>query len=144
MTDTLPELLATLLPGDTDWPSGDTIAAFLSADAAPAFATILAQLPPGFVRGDEATLRAIEAACPEAFERVVTESYLAYYTDPAVRGVIERLTGYEARPPQPHGYALPPFDETVLAVQKQRAPFWRDPDAEAPANAGSGADPTGV
>lgn len=122
------DLLATLIPGDADWPCGDTVA--LSPEVAPACAEILAALPPDFARGDEAALRAVEASHRAAFDRVVTEAYIAYYTDPAVRAVIERLTGYEARPPQPLGYQLPPFDESLLAIQKQRAPFWRDPEAK--------------
>ncbi|MFT8244844.1 hypothetical protein [Roseomonas sp. BN140053] len=137
MTDPLDEVLATLLPGEDDWPAGDSVSAQMrrDVDAAPdagaALNRLLGALPAGFRRGDEATLRAVEAAEPEAFERVVTLAYIAYYTDPAVRAVIERVTGYEARPPQPLGYELPPFDEELLAVQRRRAPFWRDPDAEA-------------
>jgi hypothetical protein len=131
MTQRLEDLLATLLPGDGDWPSGDTIAASLSSAIAPQLDAVLAALPADFRRGDEVRLRDVEAAYPEAFECVVTEAYTAYYTDPTVRAVIERLTGYEARPPQPLGYDLPPFDESLLAVQKQRRPFWRDPDASA-------------
>ena len=135
MTQALADVLATLLPGDADWPCGDTIEGQVrrDLDAAPdaeaAWQALHAVLPSDFRRGDEAALRAIKAAQADAFERVVAAAYVAYYTDPAVRHAIERLTGYEARPPQPLGYALPPFDESLLAVQRHRAPFWRDPDA---------------
>ncbi len=128
----LAAVLATLLPGDGDWPSGlsvvDAVAAGLGGD--PALPAVLAALPADFAAGDEAALRVVEAAVPAAFERVVSAAYIAYYTAPAVRDVIARVSGYENRPPQPLGYELPEFDEGLLAVQKQRAPFWRDPDKE--------------
>lgn len=118
----LDALLDTLLPGDADWPAAGSLDGMaVDAEAAP----ILATLPPGFAAGDEATLRAVEAAQPAAFERLVAAVYLAYYTHPAVRAVLERVTGYEARPPQPLGYELPPFDERLLETQRKRAPFWR-------------------
>jgi hypothetical protein len=120
----LTAVLDTLLPGDADWPSAGSLDGMaVEAEAAP----ILAALPAGFAAGDEATLRAVEAAQPAAFERLVAAVYLAYYTHPAVRAALERVTGYEARPPQPLGYELPPFDESLLATQRKRAPFWRQP-----------------
>ncbi len=133
MTDVMAELLATVLPGDGDWPAGDVVLGQVrrelegAPDVAMAMGAVSGALPAGFARGDEAAVRAVEAALPGEFERVVGVAYLAYYTDPGVRGVIERVTGYAARPPQPLGYALAPFDEGVLAVQRRRAPFWRDP-----------------
>ncbi len=131
----LAAVLATLLPGEPPWPSGAALAATVSADLAAsaagtaALARVLDALPPGFAAGDEASLRTIEAADPAAFERIVTAAYIAYYTDPEVRRVLESVTGYEARPPQPLGYELPPFDESLLERQRARPPFWRDPDA---------------
>ncbi|MBL8835614.1 MAG: hypothetical protein JNL66_05180 [Alphaproteobacteria bacterium] len=128
----LDSILSTLLPGDADWPSAGSLdlSAAVRADCeAAALAAILGALPPDFAAGDadarESALRAIEAAQPAAFERLVAAAYLAYYTEPRVRIVVERLTGYAARPPQPLGYALEPFDEALLATQKRRAPFWR-------------------
>ena len=130
--DALAAILATLLPGDGEWPAaaGLDLAAAVRGDLDPGqLAALVAALPADFVAGDadarEGRLRAIEAAQPAAFERLVGAAYLAYYTHPAVRAVIERTTGYAARPPQPLGYALEPFDEALLARQKQRAPFWR-------------------
>jgi hypothetical protein len=120
----LTALLDTLLPGDADWPAAGSLEAIdVKAEAAP----ILAALPAGFSAGDEDTLRAVEAEHPAAFERLVSAVYLAYYTHPTVRAVLERVTGYEARPPQPLGYDLPPFDESLLETQRRRAPFWRQP-----------------
>ena len=46
-------------------------------------------------------------------------------SDPRVRDVVEQVTGYEARPPQPLGYDLPPVDEALLSEVKKRKPFWR-------------------
>ena len=130
MTDRLAAVLATLIPGSAEWPSGATVAGMVAADLAGAEAPVLAALPGDFAAGDEEVLKAIEAANPAAFERVVTALYIAYYTDPAVRRVLEARTGYEARPPQPLGYELPPFDDTLLDRQRERAPFWRDPDKD--------------
>ena len=96
----LETLLATMLPGDENWPSGPMVAADVAADAPDALLTLAAALP-SFELGNEAALRAAEAAHPAAFERLVSAAYLAYYTAPPVRQVLARLTGYEDRPPQP-------------------------------------------
>jgi hypothetical protein len=131
MNAPLAALLDTLLPGDKDWPAAgslDGLPAQVAADVA--LERLLAALPADFAvldaDGREAALQRLEVAEPAAFERLVAATYLAYYTHDAVRAVLERLTGYEARPPQPLGYELPPFDENLLATQKRRAPFWRD------------------
>ena len=131
-TNPLDVVLDTLLPGDADWPPGGALdlAASVADDVgAETLRALLDRLPPDFAAGDadrrEAALHAIEAHLPDAFSRLVDAAYLAYYTAPAVRAVIERVTGYEARPPQPLGYELEPFDERLLATQRQRAPFWR-------------------
>ncbi len=130
MNHRLADILRTLLPGDADWPDAGFLADAVAGDLAdvPDVLTIVqAALPADFTAGDEVALQAVEAAHPAAFERLTTAAYIAYYTDPGVRQVVERLTGYAARPPQPLGYDLPPFDEALLEVQKRRAPFWRDP-----------------
>jgi hypothetical protein len=131
-TNRLDAVLDTLLPGDADWPSGGALdlEATIEGDlGVEALSALLDRLPPDFAAGDadrrEAMLHAIEANQPDGFARLVDAAYLAYYTAPRVRAVIERVTGYEARPPQPLGYALEPFDERLLETQKQRAPFWR-------------------
>jgi len=127
----LETLLATLLPGDANWPSGALVAADVAADAPDAVLTLDAALP-NFTLGNEEALRVAEAAHPAAFERIVSAAYLAYYTASPVRQVLARLTGYEDRPPQPLGYALPAFDPALLDRQRARAPFWRDPDKDTP------------
>ena len=133
MSDTaLESVLHTLLPGDADWPSAGSLdlaeAVRGDIDAA-ALTAILEALPAGFAGSDAAAredaLRAIETAQPASFDRLVAAAYLAYYTDSRVRIVIERRTGYAARPPQPLGYELEPFDEALLDARKRRAPFWR-------------------
>ena len=63
-------------------------------------------------------LRAVEAAQPRMLATLVDYTYRGYYTQPAQR----------ARPPQPIGYELPPFDPSLLDQQRQRAPFWRRAD----------------
>lgn len=135
---TLACLLDTLLPGDgADWPAAGALdlarRAWDLAGEAPgghrALETVLARLPDGFTalpaHAREAALAMIEAADPDAFAQVVAAAYSAYYTDPAIRAVIERLTGYENRPPQPDGYRLDPFDESLLDAVKARGPIWR-------------------
>lgn len=131
-------ILDRLLPGnDAGWPAAGTLglAPTVWEDAArtpegeAAVRTVLAALPVDYAARPDAArdeaLRAIEAAEPDAFARLVASAYNSYYTNPDVLAVVERLTGYEARPPQPSGYDLPPFDERLLDRQKQRPPFWR-------------------
>ncbi|EPX85462.1 hypothetical protein [Salipiger mucosus] len=139
MTDPrLTALIDTLLPGDGgDWPSAGALGlgprmaemAALAPGGSEALEGVLAGLPEGFAEAApeerEAALTALEEADPARFGKVVTAGYNAYYTTPAVRDVIERLTGYENRPPQPKGYELPPFDERLLETVRARGPIWR-------------------
>ena len=69
----------------------------------------------------EQVLRAVEAAQPVFFAALVEHTYRGYYILPEVHALI----GYESRPPQPLGYALAPFHEGLLALQRNREPFWR-------------------
>ncbi len=136
--DLLGAVLDTLLPGDgAEWPSAGRLGlaartreiAALAPGGPEALDAVLAALPDDFSAGSqsvrEGRLRAVEAAEPAAFERVVSAAYNAYYLDPSVRDAIERRTGYENRPPQPEGYELPPFDESLLDPVKARGPIWR-------------------
>lgn len=132
-------LVATLLPGDPDFPAADQIAlhdALIAHDRfASPLAEVTAHLPEGFGTADTAAredaLRRIEAEAPDVFGRLVVGAYSLYYTHPAVAAVIERLTDHGARPPQPHGHTLPPFDPAMVAIPAARAPFYR-PTPEAP------------
>lgn len=129
-------ILDRLLPGDGDWPAAGAhglaprMRALLEDKAALAAAEM--RLGAGFLASSpaarDAALRAWETEAPETFEPLLVAAYNAYYTDPAIRDLIERLTGYENRPPQPLGYALEPFDETLLDKARARAPSWRRPD----------------
>lgn len=142
MTDRLTLVLDRLLPGDADlgWPAAGALGLAATAQRLAAergdeeaIATPLAALPATFETDGEAaqiaSLEALEAEQPDSFARLLLYAYGAYYTDPRVRGVVETRTGYPARPPQPEGYVLPPFDEALLETVKQRAPFWRRTEA---------------
>jgi hypothetical protein len=138
MTDRLIALLDTLLPGDgADWPAagahGLAVRTATLADDMPggaeAMAGVLDALPQSFadlpqLRREE-FLSEIEVQDVARFDAVVTAAYNAYYTDPAIRDIVERTSGYPNRPPQPEGYALDPFDESLLDAVKARGPIWR-------------------
>ena len=139
--DVLSAVLDTVLPGTSDgWPSASTagIAAAVARDAAEqparrrAFANVLVALPDAFAKSEQAerevALVEIERAQPDDVAIVVSSAYLAYYTSPIVLAVLEAKTGYSAEPPQPRGHRLAPFDPSALAVQRRRAPFWRQAD----------------
>ena len=72
----------------------------------------------------DAILQAVEASHPAFFDLLVEHTYRGYYALP----VVQRALGLSGEPPQPRGHQLPPFDPALLAVQRQRAPFWRRTD----------------
>lgn len=59
-----------------------------------------------------------DASAFYAFLLVVTADY---YQNPLVVAAM----GWPVEPPQPQGYPLPPFDETLLTPVKARTPLWR-------------------
>lgn len=135
------QILDRLLPGDdADWPAAGAlglaprVVAFMERTPAggAALALIVNRLAADFgtapAQARDEALKALETAEPDAFEQLLVASYNMYYTEPAVRAMIERLTGYENRPPQPLGYDLEPFDENLLTQVRQREPFWRRVD----------------
>ncbi len=69
---------------------------------------------------DEA-IRTVEGVLPDDFANVLELVYLAYYGDSRVH----KRIGWHGRAPQPEGYELPPFDESLLETVRKRAPFWR-------------------
>lgn len=71
--------------------------------------------------GQVGVLQTVERAQPAFFAALVDHTYRGYYLLPAVHAAI----GWESRPPQPLGHALPPFDPALLDTQRGRAPFWR-------------------
>jgi hypothetical protein len=73
------------------------------------------------VHEQDAALRAVQALIPDEFAGFLELVYLAYYQHPRVR---QRI-GWHGRPPQPLGYDLSPFDESILDRVRGRQPFWR-------------------
>lgn len=69
----------------------------------------------------DAVLRAVELTDPPWFAALISHAYRGYYTLARVHAAI----GYESRPPQPLGHTLPPFDPSLLDLQRSREPFWR-------------------
>ena len=67
-------------------------------------------------------LRAVEAESPQFFSTLVRHSYAGYYSNPRI---IEML-GLEARPPQPLGFDLDPFDPATVEHVRERGKIWRD------------------
>ena len=90
-----------------------------------ALGTVTAALPDGFASLDPAAqddaLRKIESVNEEAFGLFLDITYSFYYMRPEVH---ERLN-WHGRAPQPEGNELPPFDDSVLEIARQRAPLWR-------------------
>ena len=69
-------------------------------------------------------IRVIERNIPDHFSTFLEIVYLVYYSQPAVH---QRI-GWVGRPPQPEGFDLPPFDESILETAIKRKPFWRKVD----------------
>lgn len=70
--------------------------------------------------GDTQTeaLRAVQAAYPEFFQELVTQTYRGYYTNERVF----ELLSYRA--PNREGYNPIPFDESLLEPVRQRGQVW--------------------
>ncbi len=137
---TLQSLLDILIPGDADFPAPgaiDLAAAMLAHARFAAFAeAALVRLPPDFGSlgtGDViAAVEALEAADPEGFGALLTGLYSLYYVHPAVLEAVERVSGYAARPPQPEGYRLAPFDPAVVAIPASRGRLYRETSEQRP------------
>jgi len=126
----LDAVLTSLLPGDGAWPSaastglpawlGDRVARMPAL--ADAIAWLRSSLPENFAARApaerEADLKSCEAKDPLRFSIVTTEAFNGYYIDPAVLDVIERTTGFPARPPQPMGHRLEAFDFSIIDGRK--------------------------
>ena len=101
----------------------------LSVDGREQLAIFLSRLPVNFLAlsKDEQinSLKTMELANPDTFETILKACYSAYYTDPEIRRILEQKTGYEARPPQPLGYEMLPFDESLLEPVRARGQIWR-------------------
>lgn len=142
VAQTLTAALDVLVPGDSDFPAAGGLGLAADLLAHDRFGTtsreLAAALPEGFAGLDAAArtaaLRALEAAQPALFGAAIVGVYSLYYTRPEVAAVIERVSGYAARPPQPQGHDLAPFDPALVAVPAARAPRYRPTptDTEAP------------
>jgi len=71
--------------------------------------------------GRDEALRAVESSNPDAFGLWLDVVYTVYYMQPDVH---KRLN-WHGRSPQPDGNTMPPWDESILGVIRQREPFWR-------------------
>lgn len=141
LTDTQLEkitpLLNGLLPGNDVWPPGGSLElteevarlATLDSQQPPLVARFLDSLPPEFAELDTAArhqaLVGMEESEPDSFGLMVRLGYNAYYTNAEVLQVLRARTGYEGRAPQPDGYQLPEFDESILNTVRRREPLWR-------------------
>jgi hypothetical protein len=67
-------------------------------------------------------LRTVEVESPEFFFKLVRHTYAGYYSNPRI---IEAM-GLEARPPQPLGFELDPFDPSTVEKVRERGKVWRD------------------
>ena len=138
-SDVVIAVLDCLVPGDTDgWPAAGEhglapkmleLLETLSVDGREQLAIFLSQLPESFptlsTEEQIEILKTIELSNPDSFETILKACYSAYYTDPEIRRILELKTGYEARPPQPLGYDMLPFDESLLEPVRARGPIWR-------------------
>ena len=126
-------LLDTLILGDDDFPSAGSLdlhEALLAHDRFGAsYAEMSGLLPEGFadLPAEARThhVAEIEVREPDLFNRLIVGVYSLYYTHPHVSSVIERLTGHTARPPQPDGHPLEPFDRQLVAIPAARARLYR-------------------
>lgn len=129
--------LDTLLPGDEWWPAAgglglvDRVMELADLDpshpgmVSEALSVLFADFHEQGAGARTAAMERLEAGHPALFGILQLLAYNAYYTDARVLDVVESRTGYEARPPQPLGYFLEPFDESLLEKVKARGPFWR-------------------
>lgn len=129
----LAAVLDLMLPGGDGFPAASDIGLADWLAGRPEFAgavqDVLALCPDV---PNETALAAAERTAPTEFGRLQVGAYSGYYTHPKVLAVIERETGYSARPPQPDGYILPPFDMALLARVAANPPSYRETDDVAP------------
>ncbi len=129
-------LLQTLLPGNGTWPSASELGLAhavrervgMAEGHEEALLRVLGALPEGFDASSQAereeTLHPLAGS--DDFGALLLVAYDAYYVQPGVLLLLEERCGYVTRPPQPDGFELAPFDESVLARARGREPFWRE------------------
>ena len=67
-------------------------------------------------------LQQIESTDGPGFTELLRRTYAGYYSEPTVLDALE----IDARPPQPRGYSLAPFDTTILERVRKRDQVYRD------------------
>ncbi len=67
-------------------------------------------------------LQQIESTNEPGFTEFLRRTYAGYYSEPTVLDVL----GIDARPPQPRGYILAPFDTAILERVRKRDQAYRD------------------
>lgn len=92
-----------------------------------AHTTVIDQLSAidGFIDRDgsdqDEAISVVEQTAPNEFGLWLDVVYTIYYMQPSVHQHLD----WHGRPPQPEGNVMPPWDESVLNVIKEREPFWR-------------------
>jgi hypothetical protein len=90
---------------------------------------ILQSLPENLAEMDvdqaEAEVSKCESNFPKEFAILLNAVYIAYYESPEVLRRVNEKTGYNINPPQPSGYSLAEFDDSLLVNVKNRRPFWK-------------------
>ena len=69
----------------------------------------------------DGNLKTFESNNPEHFNTIRTIVYIVHYKDSRVH----KRIGWDGQPPQPQGYEMDPWDESVLENARKREPFWR-------------------
>ena len=72
----------------------------------------------------DGVLKQVESDAPGFFQMLVKLAYEGYYTDPRVL----RAKGLSTSAPQPAGYVMLPFDESLLERVRRRGKAYRDAD----------------
>lgn len=67
-------------------------------------------------------LKQVESERADFFQLLVQQAYAGYYTNPRVL----RAKGLRVRPPQPEGFELDDFDESLLNNVRKRGKAYRD------------------
>lgn len=127
----------TLLPGDGEFPAASTVGtqrvladrirAHYGADQLVSLGKLIdacgGPLPSLDSEGRIAVVRRLEIEHPAAFQLLRQITYLSYYESAAVIQAIRALGHDYHATPQPHGYALTPFDALVDAPKHQRGRY---------------------
>ena len=131
----LEALLEALLPGNGIWPGAlelDLATEVLervgmAEGHADSIGRVLDALSPDFETSTQEQREAVlqPLAGSTDFGAALLVAYDAYYVHERVLKLLEERCGYVTRPPQPQGFELEPFDESILARVRGREPFWR-------------------